>query len=285
MISWINGLLRGKPRPNLWERFDRVGEGIAGTMSRFYKVRDRKTGDVFGLKLPDQAKVAPIESRYRGLHKPSEGEIGSLIRGQHVVRTIDWGTASDVSPYILMDFIEGAPVHVLLARHEPLQASEKVAIVRQMAVAVGVVHESGFVHRDICPRNLLLRASDRQVFLFDFGLTVPDRPAFLQPGNRTGTPNYMAPEVIRRRPVDRRLDIFSLGVSAFEVCSGSLPWPGGNARAALNHDTEPTNLRTLWSDAPEPLAAVIMDCLRPDPDQRPESTKVFLQRIARVGSD
>ena len=118
--------------------------------------------------------------------------------------------------------------------------------------------------------------------LFDFGLSVPNKPAFLRPGNRTGTPNYMAPEVIRRRQSDHRLDIFSFGVTAYEIYSGQLPWPGGDARAALVHDTPAPDIREIANGIPDRLADVIMDCLRSDPNDRHDSMNLLLQKMRRL---
>ena len=271
----------GRPKVHVWKRFEPLGEGIAGTMSRFFKVRDSESGQIVGLKLPDTAKLAPIEARFKGLNKPSEGEISSQIKGDHIVVTHEFGRTHDGGQYLVQEFLEGSLVHLRLKRGDPLSLPERIDIIRQAASALAVVHEAGFVHRDICPRNLMLSPKGR-VTLFDFGLSVPDAPPFLRPGNRTGTPNYMAPEVIRRRQCSRQLDIFSFGVTAYEICCGLLPWPGGNARAALAHDTPPPDIRERNSDIPASLAGAIMDCLRAEPEERPESFRVFLGRIARL---
>jgi serine/threonine-protein kinase len=146
------------------------------------------------------------------------------------------------------------------------------------------VHAAGFVHRDVCPRNFILRPDGRLV-LFDFGLTVPDQPAFLQPGNRVGTPHYMAPEVVRRRQADRRLDIFSLGVTAYEICTLRLPWAGAGGRtgvAALAHDSPPDDIRQHWPEVPPALAAVIQASIAADPLIRPATTEAFLRLFASV---
>jgi serine/threonine-protein kinase len=136
------------------------------------------------------------------------------------------------------------------------------------------------VHRDICPRNFILGA-DQRLVLIDFGLTVPDKPAFLQPGNRVGTPNYMAPEVVRRRQADKRLDIFSFGITAYEICAGQSPWPkGSTGKAALAHDTPPTDIREVWPEIPAPAASAIMACLAADPDRRPPSMDRFLALLS-----
>ena len=89
------------------------------------------------------------------------------------------------------------------------------------------MHRAGYIHRDICPRNFVVDKNCESLKLIDFGLTVPATPPFMQPGNRTGTANYMAPEVVRRRPTSQKLDIFSFGVTAYELCAFELPWPRG----------------------------------------------------------
>ena len=271
----------GPPKVHVWQRFEPLGEGLAGTMSQFHKVREKETGEIYGLKLPNVAKLAPIEARFKGLNKPSEGEIGQHIQGDHVVTTYEHGLTHDGGQYILQKFLAGVLVHFRLKRGTLLTLDEKVSIIRQLAAGLQSVHQAGFVHRDVCPRNLMIDDTG-QVTLFDFGLAVPDSPPFLRPGNRTGTPNYMSPEVIRRRQSDRRLDIFSFGVSAYEICCGLLPWPGGNARAALAHDTPAPDLRERTADIPDKLADSIMECLRPEPDDRPDSMEVFSRKISRL---
>jgi len=274
--------LFGARRVDLWKRFERLRESNSGTMSMFYKVRDRTTGEIRGLKVVDRRKSEVVENRYRGLRKPSEGEIGSQITGPHVGRTLEWGISTDGDPFILQEFIEGPLLHTIVSAGKPFPPEQRLDLVRQAATAVGTVHEAGFVHRDVCARNFVLRP-DGVLVLFDFGLTVPDRPAFLQPGNRIGTPNYMAPEVVRRRQADKRLDIFSLGVTAFEICTLATPWPrGSSGKAALAHDTTPTDIREGWPEIPPALADAIMACIAANPAHRPPSTDAFLKAIARV---
>ncbi len=251
-------------------------------MYTFYKARDRQTDDIVGLKVVDMAKAGPIERRYQQLGKPNEGDIGLAIKGTHVVQTLDWGTTRDGGLFIVEEFIEGRLLHVMISSKKQIEASKRLRFIRQAAEAIDTVHAAGFVHRDICPRNFLVTPEDT-LKIFDFGLSVPDKPAFLQPGNRTGTPNYMAPEVVRRRHFDKRIDIFSFGISAFEICTLGLPWPRGNTgRAALSHDSPPLDIREGCPDIPEKLACAIMACLEPDPADRPPSTEAFLQMIASV---
>lgn len=281
-MGLLGNLFGGSSRVDLWKRFERLRESTTGTMSTFYKVKDNRTGAVQGLKIIDRRKSGPIEARYKGLRKPSEGEIGSRITGPNIVRTLEWGVSTDGDAFVMTEFIEGAVLHAVLSRAERLPPAQRLDLVRQAATAVAAVHAMGFVHRDICPRNFMLRP-DGQLILFDFGLTVPDTPAFLQPGNRTGTPNYMAPEVVRRRQADKRLDVFSFGVTAYEICTQRGPWPrGASGNAALSHDQPPTDIRGAWPEIPEPLAVAIHACLEADPAKRPPTMEAFLKAVARV---
>jgi serine/threonine-protein kinase len=127
--------------------------------------------------------------------------------------------------------------------------------------------------------------SDGRLVIFDFGLAVPDQPAFLQPGNRVGTPQYMAPEVVRRRQADRRLDMFSLGVTAYEICTRRLPWgaaKSGSGAAALAHDSPPDDIRSHWPEIPPSLAAAVQACIAANPAVRPATTEAFLRLFANV---
>jgi len=272
----------GSSRVDLWKRFERLRESTTGTMSAFYKVRDLKTGEVQGLKVIDRVKSAPVESRYKGLGKPGEGEIGQQITGPNIARTIEWGESTSGEPFVLQEFVEGTLLHGLITSKKLLPPAQRLDVIRQAATAIAAVHKAGFVHRDICPRNFMLRP-DGRVVLFDFGLAVPDKPVFLQPGNRIGTPNYMAPEVVRRRQADKRLDIFSFGITAYELCTLASPWPRGTTgAAAMAHDTTPAPIEAHWPEIPPALAAAIMSCLAAEPDKRPPTMEKFLASIARV---
>jgi serine/threonine-protein kinase len=278
--DFFSALLGGSGRVDLWKRFERMRESTSGTMSTFYKVRDLKTGQIQGLKVVDAAKAAPVEGRYKSLGKPTEGEIGQQITGPNIARTLEWGTATTGDPFIVQEFVEGSLLHTLITAKKPFTPAQKIDLVTQAAKAIKTVHDAGFVHRDICPRNFILGA-DQRLVLIDFGLTVPDKPAFLQPGNRVGTPNYMAPEVVRRRQADKRLDIFSFGITAYEICAGRSPWPkGSTGKAALAHDTPPTDIREVWPEIPAPAASAIMACLAADPDRRPPSMDRFLALLS-----
>src|SRR5262249_13061564 len=111
----------------------------------------------------------------------------------------------------------------LVETRSPKLEGNRINYLSQLADALEYMHKQGFLHRDICPRNVMV-TSEGTVKLIDFGLTIPNLPEFCKPGNRTGTPNYLAPELIRRVTTDHRVDLFALGVTAYEVFTHSLPW-------------------------------------------------------------
>ena len=189
------------------------------------------------------------------------------------MKTLGSGITTTGQPYILMEYLDGPVLHALIKDRSPLLDGNRLQLIRQMTEAVGAVHKAGFIHRDICPRNFICSKKATDLKLIDFGLTVPATPEFMQPGNRTGTPSYMAPEVIRRRPTDQRLDLFSLGVTCYQLCAMELPWPGQDVSgmAAMLHDTqEPIDLRKACPWVHPVLAGVIMECLAIHPYQRPQ---------------
>ena len=269
-------------------RFDLLSEGLAGTMSKFHKARDRKTDRIVGLKICDSEKTALFEARFKELNKPSEGEIAMALRHPRIVETYEYGLTSKDQTYIVMEYIHGVGLHTLVRQRDPRLFGKRVPLIRQMAEAVQAVHEAGYIHRDVCPRNFIVADDFASLKLIDFGLTLPDLPAFRQPGNRTGTPMYMAPEIVRRRPTDRRVDVFAFGVSAYELLTFELPWPHAEASGvgALSHDTDaPVSILELRPRLDPTLAEAITECIAPNRDERTPSLDAFLRRIRRVEAE
>ena len=152
------------------------------------------------------------------------------------------------------------------------------------AEALEAVHTAGYIHRDVCPRNFVCSQDVTSLKLIDFGLTVPARKEFMQPGMRTGTPNYMAPEVVRRKQTDQRLDIFAYGVSMYELFAFDLPWQrGSDGRAAMAHGlSTPPPVSKFYPKIHPTLEAAIHKCMEANPDNRFSSITQFLKAISRL---
>ncbi|MBN2218031.1 MAG: serine/threonine protein kinase [Pirellulales bacterium] len=268
---------------NVRKRFELLRKAISGTMSKFYMARDRKTNEIVGLKILDRDKTTAFMARFKGLDKPSEGEIAVQMIHPRIVKTLEHGITTEGEQYLVMEFLEGAGMNSLLVAQDEILDGRRVRYIRQLAEALAFVHERGFLHRDICPRNLLLTADGESLKLIDFGLSVPATKPFMQPGNRTGTPNYMAPELVRRYETDHRLDVFSFGVTSYEICTFELPWlRGETGMAAMTHDQPPIDIREYRPQIPTALARAIHSCIEPDRQKRCPSMHEFLRMIRAV---
>ena len=268
---------------NVKARFELLKEAMSGTMSQVYKARDRETNEVVALKVLDPQKTKDLEARFRGIKKPTEGEIAVRFDHPLIVKTYEHGLTTDGAQYLVMEFLEGVGMNSSLYMKDKSLDGHRVNCIRQTAEALAVVHQTGFIHRDICPRNLLMAGDGRTLKLTDFGLSVPAEGHFLAPGNRTGTPNYMAPELVRRRQTDKRLDVFAFGVTAYEICTFELPWmPGDTGLAAMAHDTPPTDIKKYRPQINPKLAKAIHACIEPDLRKRCASMEDFLRIIGEV---
>ena len=161
----------------------------------------------------------------------------------------------------------------------------RLTFIRQMCDGIQAVHDAGFIHRDVCPRNFIVHHDMQWLKLIDFGLTLPNESVYRQPGNRTGTPQYMAPEIVRRRQTDLRVDIFALGVSLYRLLTFVHPWGSTDTSgmAALVHDQRPhTDILELRPNLNKDLAKAVNMCLAPLPDDRPDSVSRILRMIRKV---
>ncbi len=283
ILSRLKSMLGGG-RVDIQKRFELLREAVHGTMSNFYMARDRQTGNVVGLKVLDLKKTQKFEKRFQGLNKPSEGQIASSLRHPAIVETLEHGLTTRGEQFLVMEYLEGQGLNSLIHAKSQQLVENRVALLKEAASALQGVHDAGYIHRDICPRNFVVAANLKSLKLIDFGLTVPDTPPFRRPGNRTGTPKYMAPEVVRRRATDHRLDLFSFGITAYEMFAFAAPWPRTEAtgKIALDHDKPPTPIGEFCPEIDADLAAAIHSCLAPNPQNRPPSADAFLARIQAV---
>lgn len=268
-------------------RYEILREAVSGTMSDFHQARDRQTGEIVGLKILDRVKTEQLEARFRGLDKPAEGEIAVQFDHPTIVKTTSHGLTTKGQQFLVMDFLDGPGLNSMIIGRDPRLEGNRLTLMRQAAEALAIVHKAGFIHRDVCPRNFVCSKDGTSLKLIDFGLTVPAQKEYMQPGNRTGTPNYMAPEIARRKSTDQRVDIFAYGASMYEMFAFELPWPrGADGLAAMSHgvlEIPPLSGHCPWIH-PE-IEAVITDCLASEPDKRPGSMESILNRLRRIPGD
>lgn len=280
---------KGSNNLDVEARFERMRSAVSGTMSNFITARDRQYNRVVGLKLCDAEKVTTFEARFKGLKKPSEGAIAVQFQHPNVVETYEYGMTKQNQPYLVMEYVDGPGLLSLIQnRNDEQLAGKRLSLIRQMAEGMKYVHEKGFIHRDICPRNFICSTDLATIKLIDFGLTVPALAPYMQPGNRTGTPLYMAPEIVRRRHTDQRVDVYAFGISVYTLFAFEFPWPVNDTsgKAALQHDTHPpAPILDFCPDMHPVLAAAIMRCIAPNMQDRMPSMEAFLRQIKGVKTE
>ena len=276
----------GAVKLDVAKRFRLDRQSTAGTMSTFRVAKEIGTGKLFGLKFLDTEKTEYFKARFKGLKKPTEGQIAMQLKHPLIVETYEYGRTVSGEEYILMEHLAGAGLDFLLRKKDPsLFGPHRMKLIRQMAQSLQVVHDANFIHRDVCPRNFICNKDVSSLKLIDFGLTVPNEPAYRQPGNRTGTPQYMAPEIVRRRSTDHRLDIFAFGVTVYRMLTYNHPWGSTDTtgKAALAHDnSEATPIADHVPNIDPKLAAAVTQCIQVNPDDRPATLKKFIAMIRDV---
>jgi serine/threonine protein kinase len=265
----------GPARVNIQQRFELFGKSGQGSMSRVWRARDRQTGKIVCLKVLDKEKTAQFQARFGGA-RPPEGEIATQLHHRNLVETFEHGLTTDGEQYLVMEWLDGKGLNFLLDAGGSELAGQRMKIVTHLADAIDYMHQQKFLHRDLCPRNVLI-AGNGEPKLIDFGLTVPYTPEFCKPGNRTGTANYLAPEIIRRLPTDHRVDVFSLGVLAYEVFTNHLPWQKTESMENLLRvmNTPGQDPREFNPDLDEGLARVLLKAIEREPARRFASAADF----------
>jgi serine/threonine-protein kinase len=208
-----------------------------------------------------------------------EAQAAMSIQSEHVARVTDVGTLAQGTPYLVMEYLDGADLARVLERRGPLPIAEAVGYLLQAMVAIAEAHALGIVHRDLKPSNLFLtERSDGAplVKVLDFGISKSATATgptsnLTRTSGTMGSPLYMAPEQIRSaKQVDRRADLWSLGVILQELLTGKTPFFADEVNgvlAAVVADP-PTPARSLRSDIPPGLEQVILRTLEKDPKNR-----------------
>lgn len=194
--------------------------------------------------------------------------LSKLTESEHIVGYVEHGKAEGTC-YLLMDYVEAENLKILHARQDPLLAESVAQILIDAATGLSDVHESGYMHLDFKPENILItRNGAVRLIDFDMAQPIPQKPVKFS--KNPGTPGYMAPEQLKREPMDARADIFAFGVSAYELVTNQKPFPGdspGEILAAQLRGT-PIPPRELNPGLPPALDSVILKCLERDPDRR-----------------
>lgn len=267
-----------------------IGEG---GMGRVFRAFDPKLRRRVAIKILQSSRYSAATDDVARVMR--EARAAAALDHPGVVAVFDVGEAEG-HPFIVMEYVDGRSLRALVGVDE-IPMNERMRWMMEVARSLAAAHRVGLVHRDIKPENVMIR-HDGSIKLLDFGiarhLEVETNPHPIAVGNQfsnsiessaIGTPYYMAPEQVQRRPVDARADQFSWGVVAYELFTGSLPWKTANEGIASSVAVvaeQPERLRTDELGLPAHIGAVVHRALEKSPLQRFESMEAL---VAALGLD
>ncbi|HEY3171115.1 MAG TPA: serine/threonine-protein kinase [Thermoanaerobaculia bacterium] len=258
-----------------YEVTGKIGSGGFGSVYRGRDPYIKRTVAIKTCQLNDEE----IKSRFF-----REAELAGNLHHRHITTIYDFGVENGI-PYIVQEFLSGEDLDKKIKRAEPLPILRKVEILVAIADGLAYAHAAGIIHRDIKPANVRI-LDDGSVKIMDFGIakSLQTESNLTQTGITLGTSAYLAPEQIRGEPVDRRTDIFSLGILAYELLTFRKPFRGEHLSTVLykilNETPEP--IEALSPDAPPMLVAAVNRAMEKQRENRYPSMDTLKQDLLNV---
>jgi eukaryotic-like serine/threonine-protein kinase len=269
-----DGLFAGRYRP---ER--RLGVGGMSTVQLAFDTRLERQVAV-KLLAEHLAEDSSFVARFR-----REALAAARLVHPNVVQVFDFGLDEATHRnFIVMEFVDGQSCAEILRERGTLPPGEAVDILDQACRGLDYAHRNGVVHRDVKPGNLL-RSRDRMVKLADFGIAkAAEQSDITKVGSVLGTAAYLSPEQARGEPAGPASDLYALGVVAYQLMAGRLPYDAGSLTdlARLQDSTPPPRLDELEPDVPPALAAAVAVALHRDPERR-YAAAADMERALRDG--
>jgi serine/threonine-protein kinase len=255
----------------------RLGEGGLGTV---YAAQDPLLSRLVAIKTLGTEMAPDARERFNSLFLNEARAVASLNH-PHIVTVFDAGT-SPQGAYIAMELLKGKDLRQLLKEGWRPKPVEAALIVRRAADALAYAHAKGIVHRDVKPANIFMTGRTQPKVL-DFGIArvASQQDSGTEDEFAAGSPYYMAPEQVRHGPVDRRCDVYSLGVVLYELLTGVRPFQGATlsqiAEAVLTH--QPPLIHELNPGVPQALSLIAARAMEKDPERRYRSARALSREL------
>lgn len=260
---------------------DRIGEGGMGVV---YKAEQTILGKSVAVKIlhPHMVNDANAVARFH-----AEAKAASRLNHPNSISVIDFGETEGGLFYLVTEFLRGEPLGEIMDREKVLPLPAAFTIMCQVMAAMGEAHSLGIVHRDLKPDNIFVEILGNGTLVakvLDFGIAKrldAKTTGLTTPGMVCGTPDYMAPEQARGQPVDKKADIYALGIVFYELVTGINPFQRGSSAetmvAQVEHRPDPASTVAPDRKLPETLDAILMWALAKNSAERFDSMEHFLE--------
>lgn len=276
-------VLNAAPAPRKLGRYSIERELGRGAMGIVYLAQDPHIARQLAIKTLAYGHLYTSERQAVKTRFFREAEAVGRLRHPQIVSVYDVGEEADLA-YIVMDYIEGHPLSDLAQKDRLLPPAKVYSLIAQVAEALTYAHSQQVVHRDIKPGNILYQPETGRITVTDFGIARIAEGAQTQTGEIFGSPLYMSPEQLRGQKVGPASDIFSLGVTFFQLLSGSLPFVGDNI-AELSFQIvqgRQRNIRDLRPQLPASATRIINKALHKDPQKRYASATDMARALSKA---
>ena len=267
------------PGTMLQDRYEILEKIGSGGMSDVYKAKCHKLNRLVAIKVlkSEFTSDATFVSKFK-----MEAQAAAGLSHPNIVNIYDVVDEGDIH-FIVMELVEGITLKSYITKKGHLDVKEAIGIAIQVASGIEAAHEQHIIHRDIKPQNMLI-SMDGKVKVADFGIARAVSSQTMNAATVVGSVHYISPEQARGGYSDERSDLYSLGITMFEMVTGHVPFEGDNTvTVALAHLEEPMpDPRTLNPDVSPSLARIILKCTEKRPERRYPSAAAVISDLRRA---
>lgn len=266
-----------KPGMYISDRYEIIDKVGSGGMADVYKAKCHRLNRYVAIKIlkPEYSSDKNFVAKFR-----AEAQSAAGLSHPNIVNVYDVGD-DDGLYYIVMELVEGITLKKFIERKGQLEIKESIGIAIQIAQGMEAAHSNHIIHRDIKPQNIII-SRDGKVKVTDFGIAKAATSNTISQ-NAVGSVHYLSPEQARGGYSDEKSDIYSLGVTLYEMLCGQVPFAGDNSvSVALSHiNDEATPIRQIRPDVPASVEKLVQKCMQKKPERRYLSASELIADLKR----